>query len=58
MFSQAVHCEQTKVVELLCDVRLVAGRVYVMQSITPGKLSLDSTGQLASGSHTAIRVIK
>ena len=65
MFSLAVHwvedstsSEQTNVVELLCAVGLVAGRVYVMQSITPGKLSLDSTEQLASGFHTAIMVVK
>lgn len=65
MFSLAVHwvedltsSQKTNVVELLRAVGLVAGRVCVMQSITPGKLSLDSTEQLASGSHTAIMVIK
>lgn len=65
MFSLAVRwakdltsSEQTNVVELLCAVRLVAGRVYVMQSIALGKLSLDGTEQLASGSRTAKMVVK
>lgn len=65
MFSLAIgwvedltSSEQSNVVEILCAVGRVAGRVCVMQSITPGKLSLDSTEQLASGSHTAVMVIK
>lgn len=47
MFSLAVHwvedltsSQKTNVVELLRAVGLVAGRVCVMQSITPGKAEL------------------
>lgn len=59
MFSLAVcWVKDSDVVELLCAVRLVARRVCVTQSITPGELSLGSTEQLASGSHTAVVVIK
>lgn len=55
--EDSTSSEQSNV-ERLHAVGRVAGRVYVVQSITPGKLSLDSTEQLASGSHTAVMVIK
>lgn len=51
--KDSTSSEQTGAAELL----RAAGRVCVVQSITPGKPSLDSTEQLPSGSHIAVMVI-
>jgi len=56
--EDSTSSEQGDVVELLHAVGHDAGRVYVTWGIAAGKLSLDSSEQLPSGSHTAIVVIK